>query len=56
MKERLQAIKDETITKIENAGDMNVLNEIQEAFINKKKSIDNLYQEIKDIKKLRKTL
>ena len=35
---------------------MNVLNEIQEAFINKKKSIDNLYQEIKDIKKLRKTL
>ena len=35
---------------------MNVLNEIQEAFINKKKAIDNLYQEIKDIKKLRKTL
>ena len=39
MKERLQAIKDETITKIENAGDMNVLNEIRVEILGKKENL-----------------
>ena len=49
MKERLQAIKDETITKIENAGDMNVLNEIRVEILGKKGKLTEVLKGMKDV-------
>ena len=44
MKERLEAIKEETIAKIKNAEDLNILNDIRVEILGKKGGKNQNYQ------------
>ena len=49
MKERLQAIKEEAITKIKNAEDMDILNEIRVEILGKKGQLTEVLKGMKDV-------
>ena len=49
MKERLQAIKEETIAKIKNAEDMSILNNIRVEILGKKGQLTEVLKGMKDV-------
>ena len=49
MKERLEAIKEETIAKIKNAEDLNILNDIRVEILGKKGQLTEVLKGMKDV-------
>ena len=49
MKERLEAIKQETIAKIKNAEDLNILNDIRVEILGKKGQLTEVLKGMKDV-------